>query len=468
MPNGPDLDALFNPRAIAVVGASATPGRVGNLVFEGLIASGRTLYPVHPGEGTIHGHAAVREVDALPDGVDLAVITVAAERAVDAAEACARRGIPFLIVVAGGFGETGAAGKALEARLAAIPERFGSRILGPNTLGIYLPHAGIDTLFVEHAADALAGGGGVAFVAQSGSVGVEALSLASNIGFGLRAFVGLGNKCDLDELDFLGHFAADDATACLGLYVENFERGRAFLEAAARVSRRKPVVVLKAGHTDAGAAAVSSHTGQLAGADRVVDGAFRQFGIQRAFDDEELCDATRTLAALPPASGSRVAIVTPAGAYGVMGADHVETPARRGRISMATLTEATRERIRAVTPDFAAVGNPVDLTAVADDSMFAAALDALLEDDGVDIILVAAFFAPPGVTDGLVGVVAERVRRGLKPIVAFTEYGPKTDAYLRRLYEAGVIGFPSVGRAVRAARFLVERAERRRALGGPS
>jgi len=386
------------------------------------------------------------------------VIAVGAERAVDAAERCARHGIPQIIVVAGGFNEAGPGGQVLEDRLKKIPKKYGSRILGPNTLGIFQPSNRLDTIFVEHGDKALAGGGGVAFISQSGSVGVEALGLASNTGFGMRAFVGLGNKCDLDELDFLDYFAHDEETTCLAFYLESFDHGRLFLEYARKIANTKPVVVLKAGRSEAGASAVSSHTGRLAGSDQVVGGAFRQFGVQRVFDDEELCDASKTLAALPTPKGNRVAILTPAGGYGVMGADRVELHRHGIRLAMARLNPATQKRIRSVTPSFASCRNPVDLTASADDRMVGDALDALLDDDGVDIVICIAFFAPPSITDGIIDEISQRANHAEKPIIVFTQYGPFTDGCLLRFHKAGVVGFPSIGRAVRAARFLVERA----------
>ncbi|GBC63011.1 CoA-binding protein [Desulfonema ishimotonii] len=454
-----DLQALLNPRAIAVIGATARPGRVGRIIFEQLRRSGFSLYPVNPNESDVLGIPACSAVSALPAGeIDLAVIAIGAEGAVTAAEECARSGIPHIIVVAGGFAEAGPGGKVLEDRLSAIPKITGSRILGPNTLGVFLPHNRLDTLFVEHGDSALARGGGVAFISQSGSVGVEALGLASNTGFGMRAFIGLGNKCDLDEIDFLRHFGEDSGTTCLAFYVESFDRGRDFLEAARGIAARKPVVVLKAGRSGAGASAVSSHTGRLAGSDRVVGGAFRQFGVQRVFDDEALCDAAKTLSVLPVPKGNRVAILTPAGGYGVMAADHVELHHGPGRLEMAVLEPATEARIRAATFPFASCRNPVDLTASANDRMVGDALDALLDDPNTDMVICTAFFAPPSITDRMVEEIAGRAENSAKPVIVFTQYGPFTDDYLRRFHRHGVVGFPSVGRAVRAARFLAERA----------
>ena len=463
-----DLEALFDPNGIAVIGATDTEGRAGRIVFELLARSRRHVYPVHPEKEQILGRKVYARVEDLPERVDLAVIAVAADTAVEAAEDCARGGIPYLIILAGGFGETGPRGRELEKRIRDIPGRYGTRVLGPNSLGIFLPEEKLDTIFVEHGDRALAGGGAVAFISQSGSVGVEALGLASNTGFGLRAFVGLGNKSDLDELDFLRHFSREPGTRCLAFYLESMESGRRFLEEACRVSANKPVVVLKAGRTTAGASAVSSHTGRLAGSDSVVSGAFRQFGIQRVFDDEELCDAAKALSCLPPAPGNRVAVLTAAGGYGVMCADYIESSTPPRLLRMAKLQGRTKERIREATFPFAACDNPVDLTASATDGMFGDSIDILLADEGVDMLICIAFFAPPGITENLVTIIADRGRAAgsSKPVLAFTQYGPFTDEYLRRFYELGVIGFPSIYRTVRAAGFLVERAEIMRTLKG--
>jgi acyl-CoA synthetase (NDP forming) len=457
-PDAQDLKRLFDPKTIAVIGASGRQASIGRIILERLVPSLRKIYPVHPREDAILGFETLPAIEMLPDGIDLAVIATGAEAAVPAAEACAARGIPFLIIVAGGFGETDHTGARREARLQSIARTYGSRILGPNSLGIFVPGERLDTIFVEHGDRALGRGGGVAFITQSGSVGVEALGLASNIGYGLRAFVGLGNKCDLDEIDFLNYFGRDPTTTCLAFYLENIDNGRPFLENARRLTRYKPVVMLKAGRTPAGARAVGSHTGRLAGMDAVVGGALRQYGIQRVFDDEELCDASKTLAMLPPAAGHRVAVLTLAGGFGVMSADYIEARLRGIPLTMARLKPRTVEHIRAHTFPFAACQNPVDITASADDAMFGRSLDALLADEGVDMVICTAFFAPPAISDDLVMVIADRARQSPKPVITVTQYGPFTDLYLRRFHDAGVVGFPSISRAVRAARFLVERA----------
>lgn len=455
--NREPIGKLLNPKSIAVIGASGTIGKAGNIIFSALRYYDAKLYPVNPHESSLFGYKVYPSIGEVPGPVDVAIITVGARLAVEVAEECARAGAEILIIVAGGFGESGSKGKEFEQRLKALPGQYGCRILGPNSLGVFVPATGFDTIFVEHGDKALAEGGSIAFITQSGSVGVESLGLASNTGYGMRAFIGLGNKIDLNELDFLHYFGRDEQTGCLALYVESIEEGRGFLTQAKAISRKKPVIILKAGRTPAGASAVSSHTGRLAGSDKVISGAFRQYGIQRALDDEELCDASKALASLAPAAGGNTAIVTGAGGFGVMCTDYIESADSRAPLSLAELSQKTVEKIRSFAPAFASCRNPVDLTASMDNAMMVKTLQALIDDQGVDIIICIAFFAPPSISDTLIEDIADVVRGCPKPVLVFTEYGPYTEHYLKEFYKNGVIGFPSISRTVRAARFLVER-----------
>jgi acyl-CoA synthetase (NDP forming) len=459
MNNKISLVRLIDPKKIAVIGASNSKGKVGEIIFKRLLDSRRRLYPVNPKEIVISGIKVFQNIEALPDDIDLAVITISAKASVSAVESCAKKKIPFAIIVAGGFGEVGGQGKILEEKLKDISRKYGIRLLGPNSLGIFLPDENIDTIFVEHGDRALDPGGQVACIVQSGSVGVEALGYASNTGFGMRAFIGLGNKCDLDEIEFLKYFGNEEKTNCLAFYLESIEKGREFLEVARDIASVKPIVVLKAGRTETAISAVSSHTGKLAGSDNVISGAFKQYGIQRVYDDEEFCDASKVLSMLPAVSGNRVAILTAAGGYGVICTDYVEKHDKRAILKMAELSKATKQKILDSTFPFSACNNPVDITASADDTMFKKSLEALVKDDGVDIVICIAFFAPPGITENLIDLVAEVIKKYSKPIIVFTKYGPFTNNCLRNFFYAKVPGFPGIGRAVRAARFLVERAQ---------
>jgi len=451
------LEQLLNPHTVAVIGASPKEDRIGGIILKELTRSHCLLYPVNPKYKALRGLRCYPSVLDIPERLDLAVITIPAAGVPAVLEECGRKRIPYAIVVAGGFGETGEEGKRLQDQLVEIRHRYGIRILGPNTLGVFFPEQSFDTIFVEHGDKSLAGGGGTAVISQSGSVGIEALGLASNIGFGLRTFVGLGNKCDLDELDFLRYFSEEPGTRLIAFYLENINEGRQFLEACRIISQNKPIVGLKAGRTASGASAVSSHTGRLAGMDLVVEGAFRQYGILRVQDDEELTDACRALEKCPLPKGNRVAVLSPAGGYGVICADYIETPHPFTPLEMARLLPETEQRICSVTLPFASCHNPVDITASASGEMYGQAMEAILSDPGVDILICLVFWSPPGIEDNLLDIIAQRVQQTEKPVLIFTTYGPFTDRYLLEFWKRGVVGYSSIERTVRAARFLVER-----------
>ncbi len=454
-----DLKPLFYPDSVALIGASANPAKVGNRILKVLKKTVTNLYPVHPLEKEVLGISVVNRIEDLPDNISLAVVTISARRAVEAVRSCAVKGIKVVVIVSGGFSEVGGEGSLLEKELIEIHKKYGTRMLGPNSLGIFLPETGLDTIFVEHGDKALSGGGGIAFITQSGSVGTEALGLASNTGYGMRAFVGLGNKVDLTETHFLEYFARDSKTNCLAFYSESIEDGKLFLEKAKEASRKKAVVILKAGRTEAGQSAVSSHTGKLAGSDSVVNGAFRQYGIQRAYDEEEICDASKALSMLNIPGGNRVAVISAAGGYGVMCTDYIEQKETRIKLHLAKFTQNTTNKLNEINLPFASTKNPVDITASADDEIYVNSLDTVLRDPGVDIVICLTFFTIPAVTKKLVGKISAKAKEFDKPVITFAQYGPYTAKYLKEFYDLGVVGFSSVYRTVRAARFLVERAE---------
>ncbi len=460
-----ELKPLFYPDSVAVIGASGTVGKVGNIILGVLKKTVKNLYPVHPKAEEILGLKVINRIEDLPDNISLAIVTISANQTVEAVRSCAKKGIKIVVIVSGGFGEIGGEGAELENQLLSIHKEYGIRLMGPNSLGIFLPETGLDTIFVEHGDKALSGGGGIAFITQSGSVGTEALGLASNAGYGMRAFVGLGNKVDLTETDFLNYFAEDNKTNCIAFYSESIDDGKLFLEKAKEVSRKKAIVILKAGRTEAGQSAVSSHTGKLAGSDKVVSGAFRQYGIQRAYDEEEICDASKSLSMLNIPTGNRVAVITAAGGYGVMCTDYVEQKDARIKLHLAEFSEETTKRLNEVNLSFASTHNPIDITASAGDEIYVDTLDAVLKDDGVDIVICLTFFTPPAITKDLVKKISKKSLEFNKPVITFAQYGPYTYKYLKEFYDLGMVGFSSVYRTVRAARFLVERANILRTFG---
>ncbi|WP_324670227.1 acetate--CoA ligase family protein [Geochorda subterranea] len=447
------IRSLLTPRTVAIVGASPNPDKIGHIILRHLLKGRARVYPVHPHATRILDQPVWPSLDALPEPVDMAVLATPAATVPELVQACVRRGVEVVIPIAGGFGETGEEGRQLERRLRAIVQGSRTRILGPNTLGVLNPIYGLDTLFLPDDRLPRPGAGSVALLSQSGAVGATLLSTAASMGVGVSAFVGMGNRLDIAEAELLQALGRpEDPTAVIGLYLESFADGPAFLEAARQLAGRKPVVLLKAGRTATGARAAALHTGSMAGPDQVVDGVLRQYGIWRVFDDLELVDTCLALALAPaPAPGARrVAVVTCAGGQGVMLSDYIESTTRGVGLAMASFSEGTRARLREVLPSFASVANPVDLTGQASSAMYEQALQVVLEDPGVDAVLASVVLQLPFMGPEVLPAVARQARRYGKPVVAALVGVKDTQEPFRTLNGLGVPTYPSLWRAVRS------------------
>ncbi|MFW5890790.1 MAG: acetate--CoA ligase family protein [bacterium] len=449
---------FFIPDSIVHIGSTNQEGKPGYTIYKKLLKSGKKIYPVNPKLENIDGKKVYNNVTDIEIVPDIAIISIPAKPTVSVLKECAEKGIKSAVIVAGGFKEAGEEGAKLEEEILNIVNDYGIRVLGPNTLGVFTPEDLYDMIFIDHGYNVI--NGGVSLITQSGSVGIEALGVASNSGFGLRTFFGLGNKCDVDELDALEYFRSDEKTNSIALYLESINDGRKLIEELGKVSKEKPIVMLKAGRSEAGAGAVASHTGALAGSDNVVEGALKSKGIVRAMDDEELFDFSKVLSLNPAMKGNNVAIITPAGGYGVMLTDYLELESRGYDLRLAKFSEETKNRLKEVVFEFASVHNPIDLTASAGDEMYDNVLRVLTEADEVDAIICVSFFAPPSISDELVRIVAKHKRRTKsKPILALTLYGQNTNEYLKIYDDHEVTAFSSTRRVVRALSVLKERGE---------
>ncbi len=448
------MESLFHPSEIALIGASGNEAKIGHIILKYLEGWQGRLYLVNPRERSIMGMEVYADVSQLPDHIDLAIIALDAHRAVEAARRCADKGFGALVILASGFSEADDHGAGLEQELKEYVLSRGTRILGPNTLGLFVPGTGLDTIFVEHGDSMFAASGEIALITQSGSVGVEAIGVSGVTGWGLRAFVGMGNRIDIGENDLLEYFAHDQQTRCIAVLLETFQDGRAFMELCRRITPFKPVVVLKAGRSESARKAIASHTGKMASEGEIFWGAGRQSGILLAGNEEQLTDYAKILSLEPPAYDPHVAVLTFAGGYGIITLDLIS---ETNMLELAKLSEETVSRIRQRALPFASVTNPVDLTASADTMMVAQTLDALETDPGVGIVFCIAFFAPPKIGRGLIEILATHRSRTSKPFVVFAAYGPYTDEIAYTLYKKGVTAFTSLSRAVRAMDALAQR-----------
>lgn len=441
-----------------MVGASANPAKIGNVVLRNLSKGSYRLIPVNPKEKEILGLECFPSVSSIPYSVDVVIVVLPAESAIKTASECVEKGVGTVIVTSSGFAENGPEGKALQHRLESVFEGSGTRLLGPNTMGVFVPSHHLDTLLIPEEKSPRPPPGSVAMVSQSGAVAVAFLEKAAAFGMGVSACVCIGNKADVEECELLEHFSQDDGTDCISMYLESFSDGRRFLEVARQVSVRKPIVMLKSGRSSAGARAASSHTGALAASsDALVEGALKQVGVVRAFDEEELVDVSRALAYLGHAKGDRVCVVASAGGFGVIAADYIESSEHGYGLRMAELSEETRRRLASVMPTFSSVRNPVDLTAEVTDEMYDKVLETLQSDPGVDCIMMSLELQPPNVTKGLIEVAARRCMTGSTPVVVSAFGGRGTHEILAGLEKSRVPSYPTIRRAVRAVAALVER-----------
>lgn len=435
------LRTFFHPRGVAVIGASANPAKLSHGVLRNLTGHGYDgpVYPVNPKGGKILGLPVYRSVAEVPDPVELAVIVLSAELSVQALEESGQRGIKSAVLIASGFGELGASGREREKALQEIARRYGMRFIGPNCVGVIGTYAPIDTTFVR----TMPGQGAIGFLSHSGAVCGGTMDWANAVGVGFSRVISLGNQADVNAADALESLASDPHTGVVAAYIEGLPDGRRFVETAARMTPRKPLVVLKAGRTPSGARAVTSHTGALAGEDRAFVAACHRAEAIPVDNLEQLVDASIALAYRRPPSGPRMAILTNAGGPAAVGADALD---RQG-LQLALPSGETEEKLREVCPRGAMVGNPVDMLGGPQPEHYAAALEVLLaapEVDGVMVIFVPQAVMPPH--DVAMGI-GPAARRSEKPVVCCISGGGGIRAAARELHSHGVPHYLTPARA---------------------
>jgi acetyltransferase len=449
------LDALFRPCSVAVLGASSRRDSIGGTVLRNLVTGeyrGK-VFPVNPAREVVMSMKCYRSVLDIPDPVDLAVVIVRKDVALDAIRECGEKGVQALVIVSAGFGETGTPeGREREAKLRGMLERYDMRASGPNCMGVINtePAVRLNASFARLTPPP----GPIAFVTQSGSLGESMLELAAERGAGISMFCSIGNRVDVDATDLVTYWERDERTSVIAMYVESFLDPRQFIPVARRVTRKKPIVAVKAGRTAAGARAALSHTGSLVGRDVSYDALFEECGIVRVTSVTELFDVATALSLQPAAPGSRVAVITNAGGPGILATDALVGLGA----TMAGFAPETTAELRAALHTEASVHNPVDLLAGAVARDYDVAVRAVLRDPAVDALL--AIFAPPIMVD------AEPVTRTIAAAVAAEKRGKPVVACMMsrshsasqgelRLREAGIPTYPFPEEAAKAVAALV-------------
>ncbi|HTJ89979.1 MAG TPA: acetate--CoA ligase family protein [Acidocella sp.] len=429
------MNRIMRPRAIAVIGASAENGKIGNSVMKNVINGGYqgAIYPIHPQAAEIMGYKAYKSVQDVPGEIDVAVFAIPAKFVATALKECGEKGIAGAVLIPSGFAETG--NEAGQREIQEIGRQYNIRLMGPNIYGFYYLPANLCATFCTPY-DVR---GHAALSSQSGGIGMAIIGFSRSAKMGVSAIVGLGNKSDLDEDDLLTFFEADDETHIVAQHLEDLKDGRAFAEVARRVTKKKPVVVLKAGRTAAGAKAASSHTGALAGNDRIYEDVFKQVGVIRARSLREMLDFARGLPKLPTPAGENVVIITGAGGSGVLLSDACVDYGLKLMAMPADLDAAFRKFI----PPFGAAGNPVDITGGEPPSTYQNTIRLGLEDPRIHALILGywhTIITPPMVFAKLVVEVVEEFRaKGIeKPIVASLAGDVQVEEAAEFLYEHGI------------------------------
>ncbi|HDS58895.1 MAG TPA: CoA-binding protein [Thermoplasmatales archaeon] len=450
-----DLQYLFDPRHVAIVGASHTEGKIGYIILNNIIESGYRgrIYPVNPKGGEILGHRVYADIGDVEGEVDLALVVVPASIAVQAVEACARKGVKFAVVITSGFSEIG--NIDAEREMVETARKHGMRILGPNVFGLYSAAASINATFGPGNIRP----GNIAVISQSGALGIAMIGKTAEENMGLSTIVSIGNKADITEAELLQHLFTDDITDVIFLYIEGLENGREFMDLVKQKPRDMQVVAIKAGKSEVGARAVASHTGSLAGSDKIFDAAFKQAGVLRAETIQEGFNWVTTLAACPEPQGKNVVIITNGGGIGVLAADACE----KYGIDLTSDMEMLKKTFQPVVSRFGSYRNPVDLTGQAGGDDYREALERALNEDSIHAVI--ALYCQAGMTSlqPLKQTIMEIQEQygDKKPIIYSLFGGEETEAVLDDLTRSGIPAFADVQDAVSALNALYRAYEQR-------
>ncbi len=378
------IDTFFNPKSVAVIGASSNPDKLGYAVVKNLLDGGYSkvgrVYPINPTAPEILGFKAFPTVLEVPDPIELAVIVIPYPHVPDALRTCGQKGIPSAIVISAGFREAGQEGLERELELVQICQEYHLRLIGPNCLGVIDSFTPLNASFAAGTPPS----GPMAFMSQSGALGTAVLDIALAGRLGLSKFVSLGNKADVSEIDLLRAWVEDAHSKVILIYSEGMPSGQEFIRVAREVTCQKPVVAIKSGVTQSGSRAVSSHTGSLAGSEQAYQAAFQQAGILRADSMEALFDMALALGYQPPLKGDRIAIITNAGGPGILATDALE----KSGLTLARFELETIHALEQYLPDAASAANPVDVLGDAHADRYQFALERVASDPNVDGILV--------------------------------------------------------------------------------
>ena len=449
----------MHPTSIAVIGASASPHKVGHMILSNLLTQGFNgdVHAVNIKGEVILGKKSFKMIGEIPGAVDTAIIVTPAPTVPGVIKECVAKGVKTAVIITAGFSETHTdEGSALEKKIVEAAKsqiangKSQIRLIGPNCLGILIPSIGLNASFAKDLPKA----GSIALVSQSGALAVALIDQSLSLGIGYSQILSIGNKALMDECDFLEELGSDPKTNVIGLYLESIKDGRRFLKTAEKIGKTKPIVLLKSGVSDAGRKAASSHTGALAGSSTAIDAACAQTGIHRAANAEEFLMLLQTLSTQPQLRTNRIAVITNAGGPGILATDAAEAAG----LALPPLQSAICNRLKSQLPSSASVNNPIDVLGDALCDRYSSALEATGDDSGIDGVVT--LLTPQVMTpvDEIAMAIADfHKRQPLMPIVACFMGGPSMEKGEEILMKAGIPHFPTPEAAVHAIATLLPR-----------
>ena len=413
-----DLNKMFKPESVAVIGASNTPGKVGYIIVDNLINDGfeGEIYPINPKGGEILGKKAYANITEIPGEVDLAIITIPSPLVNPAVKECGEKGVKNMVVITAGFKEVGGEGAELEAELTGLGKEYGINIIGPNSLGITDSHTPLNGSFSQM----MPPKGNIAFISQSGAMMVAIIDWSVTSGIGFSKVISLGNKAGVNEIELLEYLAEDDETAVIICYLESITEDEDFVRTMRKTAVKKPIIILKSGSSSAGAAAASSHTGALAGSDLAFDTAFHQSGIMRVETMAELFDLGLAFSKAPLPQGDNVAIITNAGGGGVLTVDAME----KAGLNLVQFDDETTAKLKKCVTDEGSAKNPIDVLGDAPVSRYEESLEIVLGYEDVDSLILMVCPTASADPDGIAKAVIEKNAKYQKPIIVVNMGGP--------------------------------------------
>ncbi len=446
--------SFFNPKSIAVIGASHEPKKLGYIVFSNFVKGkfkGKA-YAVNPNTKSILGKKSYKSVLDIPGRVDLAIVMVPAKIVSLVLKECVKKKVESVIIISAGFAETGNQGKRMENELKRIISGTKTKVIGPNCLGVYDTSSQVDTLFLSRERCGRPKQGNISFISQSGAVGSTILDWMANEKIGMSKFISYGNAMNIDESDLIEFLGEDKSTKVILAYLEGIESsGEKFIKIAKKVSKKKPIIVLKAGKTKKGMQAVSSHTGSLAGSGQVYSGAFKQANVIEADNWEELLDFALAFSTQPIPKGNRIAVVTDGGGFGVLATDEAE---KRGLLLLEP-SEKLKQKMRKLMPSYVSLHNPIDLTGDADAKRYKLAIEECMKSKEFDGVIAITLFQVPTLGKEIVDYLVAIKRKYKKPLLACAAGGKFSNELSDKLIEKRIPVYSTPERAVRAMKAML-------------